>query len=180
MLTGGFIVSVIIGAGVIRTIQKLVPNVVLVDRQFTMPKAGTWSAIALSELDVSLSPTGIVVTSLVRLQQKLLPGEDQERRAHGRLKDAASLYARVIVLVQVGNNPCSHLADTNYRVLTDFIAFTTNLKVPVDVHLIANRDANLAKWIVFLMERSNHESSQCWRYVTLHETTWERFFIRQD
>ena len=189
---GRFIISLNLGTSLARRIEKHYPGVELLDRDYTKHNTLVWSpgsgrsAAAMSplsfEADIAVSPaTGIIVTTLAKCRQKFLPGNNHQASIREKVARLSTLYERLIVVVSEGN-PSGEFSQMmsidDVRAHADFVGFTATLNASTRVVYVGGGEDTLAKWIVALMCKHNHETTNTRQVAILEETTWEKF-LRQ-
>jgi hypothetical protein len=145
----------------LRTLQSHLPNFDFIERSSPMASTitdnGNVHALRELEADLTISAsTGIILTSLQKIKQKPLPG--QEKTFHGmqeRLADVASRYDRLVVLVgESGDGSLQSLDDRDSAALVEIMRLNESL-LPMEliVRYIPGGQAILVHWIAALICR---------------------------
>jgi hypothetical protein len=138
--------------GLMRKIELLHRNAVLIEREFdTIPTA--------TDADILLSPaTGIVLTTLQKIHQRPLPGQKaktsslKERVLHLSVK-----YECVIVYVTEGltaaaaSDSTKKIERRDCEALADLSGFGASLDAHVQVTYVGGGEEELARWIIAAM-----------------------------
>lgn len=189
---GVFMVSIGIGLPVLRHIESSWSSDHLLDRDYTLHNAVTWSpgtaqrkevTSPLSfEADVSLTPAvGIIATTLLKAKQKPLPNSQSLPQIRERVLQVSQKYETLFVLVSESNTAgesMSNLNASDIAAYADFMGFTIALQSGVTTYFVPGADATLAKWILVLMCRFSPHSISLARFLNPVESTWEVFFRR--
>jgi hypothetical protein len=136
-----------------RTMRRLYCEAIYFERDFS-------SCPDAIEADILLSPTtGIVLTTLQKIKQRALPG--QESKAVGIMGKLFALNARyeriVLFAVDAGKDMLHPRLDERDRVAFNELGeFASTLEADVQIRHAADGEEELAKWIVSLM----------WKYGT--------------
>ncbi|KAK4494743.1 hypothetical protein PRZ48_014099 [Zasmidium cellare] len=166
----------------VRRLQKLLPNIDLIERDFTSMEPETVKephrARFSLEADITISPsTGLMFTNLQKLKQKPLPGQTSSFGIREQIMAVANRYERLIVLV--GDRPTMadsqaplHIMDANdSAALTELINQTAVLETDVEVVYVAGGIDKLIKWTAAVISRNATGDHKLLR----EETHWERF-----
>lgn len=161
--TPRFVIATTLPRRLISEFQSRVPAVDFVDRDFT--SHNTWNSSINSlncnelaspqvfEADMIPSPsTGIILTTLLKVRQKPLPGSNMLTHIRRRVAAVAPMYECLKVLVS-GDNPQSEsvepLSDNDCESYADFVAFTLAIEdVDIRVMYIGGGSKTLASWTV--------------------------------
>ncbi|KAI1435262.1 hypothetical protein GGR50DRAFT_703244 [Xylaria sp. CBS 124048] len=177
--------------GLFSRIEQLYPKADIIERDFdrwgetaqdyhSMGPAIVPPVAAEADIIVSAA-TGIIVTTLLKVIQKPLPGRGGQSSIRERIHCVAFRYERLIVLVSEGN-----AIDETVRGLTpsettgyaDFICFAARLDAKVEVFYVGGGEATLAKWLVHLAIQHAPEATLVQEHLSQDETQWEVFLRR--
>jgi hypothetical protein len=184
---GRFIISLDLGRSLVRRIEAHYPGVELLDRDYKKHDKLLWSPgsvlsrSALSplsfEADICVSPaTGMIVTTLAKCRQKPLP--DCSVSLRERIARVSKLYERLIVVVSEATSTgdfCQKMCVDDTRAYTDFVAFATALEPTIRVVFVGGGLDTLARWLVALMCKHNHETENSRHAIVAEQTNWEKF-----
>lgn len=187
-----FIISIGIGASILRHIESSWSPDHLFDRDYTLHNSVVWSpgsaqgrevASPLSfDADVALTPSvGLIVTTLLRVKQKPLLGCQALPRIRERVLQVSQKYETLFVLVSESNTPgesMGNLSTSDAAAYADFVGFTVALQSDVVTYLVLGPDITLAKWILALMCRFSPHAMSLSQFLNAVESTWEVFFRR--
>ncbi|KAK2605823.1 hypothetical protein QQS21_003777 [Conoideocrella luteorostrata] len=193
--TGCCLVSLQLGDSLTRHLEELWPPDHLIDRDYSHRLTTTDAQHAVSkptmsfsqaqsiEVDISLDvDKGIIVTTLLQIKQKALPGSNILPTVRQRVFHLCQKYRTLIVFVSEAagaGETMSELSSSDLAAYIDFVCFASSMKAQVTVYFIPGAEKTLSRWILSMMVQ--HTS----RIVTLHEgamagnTTWE-LFLRQS
>ncbi|KAI3329404.1 hypothetical protein HD806DRAFT_482887 [Xylariaceae sp. AK1471] len=178
--------------GLFSRLEQLYPAAEIIERDFDRWNTVTWghhsvlrspvvSSLA-AEADVIVSPTtGIIVTTLLKVIQKPLPGRGGQSAIRERISSVALRYERLIVLVSEGNAVEEIVRDfmpsetTSYA---EFSIFVAGLDTPVEVFYVGGGEATLATWLVFFAVQYAPEAAEVQEHLIQDETQWELFLRR--
>ncbi|KAF2428286.1 hypothetical protein EJ08DRAFT_592225 [Tothia fuscella] len=160
-----------------KAVARLYKHATYVERDFdSTPEA--------MEANILISPaTGIALTTLQKLHQRPLPG--QETKIEGlkqRLSELGTRYERVILYVADSFAPQAEVGMTreldqrDRAVLAEYNNFGAALVAEIQIVYVAGGEESLAKWIVTAMIQ--HGSPDPRRQLLEEETHWERVLRR--
>ncbi|KAF7544228.1 hypothetical protein G7046_g9826 [Stylonectria norvegica] len=187
-----FIISLGLSRSVLSKLDELWPQADLVDRDFAQHNTTTWSpgsakrkkvVSSLSyEADISLSPSaGIIVTTVLKVKQKPLPGSTSLTPLRERLQRVSEEYESLFVLVSEANPDGEYVGTqgtSDMAAYADFVRFCVALQAGVTVYFISGADDTLTKWIASLMCRFAPQSTRLGHFLESRDTTWGLFFRR--
>ena len=188
--------------GLSRQVQCLYPSAEFIERDFTLHqqeqlrprlelkankqivKAGTMT----DEADMLLSPsTGLIWTTLQKIKQRSLPGQEARSAAQERILRTSPRYEKLVVLVSQDQSNCSSsdiastgiqcLDDNDCTALAEFTAFCTNIPDEVQTIFVAGGEEDLAKWVVAAMVKHSVPTDHGIKLLQ-DETLWEVFLRR--
>jgi hypothetical protein len=185
---GRFMVSLHLGSQLLRHIENRWSAEALIDRDYSgqnsLVGSSSYNATRMTvplecEADVSLTATaGIVVTNLLKLRQKPLPGSKSQPPFREYIRMLAQKYEALFILV-TESNPAGEFVGapslTDVAGFTDFMVFTTVLDATITTVLVPDATATLGQWIMALMCRYNSQSLLQKHFLSSVETTWEKF-----
>ena len=185
-----------------RQVQRLYPSAEFIERDFTLHqqqrseqrpqlKADAASAnvgTMADEADMLLSPsTGLMWTTLQKIKQRSLPGQEVRSAVRERILRTSPRYERLLVLVGQNQNadPLSDrispdiqpLDDNDCVALAEFTAFCSTVPDDVQSTFVAGADEDLAKWTVAAMVKHGLTAEQEIKLLQ-DETLWEVFLRR--
>ncbi|KAG6142364.1 hypothetical protein E4U28_002700 [Claviceps purpurea] len=190
--TGRCLVSVQLGPSVIRHLEEFWPSDHLIDRDFcshmyigkkrldngsVVTQSTTFQA---SEVDIPLTvEDGIIVTNLLQIRQKPLPGSMVQTAIRQRVSNLSRKYRKLTILVFESSQPkdvMSDLSPKDMEIYRQFVCFTSSMKASIAVHLVSGGDKTLARWILSLMIPFAPRLIELDRTTAIGNTTWELFF----
>ena len=167
---------------IIRQVQCALPMLELIERD-PMPQTSEKSQKQNNgqEADFSLSSsTGVIITTLQKVKQKPLPGQNSFFGVRERIASVALRYERLIVLVSGGRQPsiddlsiAMPLDERDTGALSDLKGRAATVDSGVQVHYIEGGETALAKWIAACISR--YTTSDDDTNLLQDETMWERF-----
>ncbi|AEO60884.1 hypothetical protein MYCTH_2130022 [Thermothelomyces thermophilus ATCC 42464] len=203
------VISSAISPNLIQQLERLVPAIELIPRNYERHRtdwchSGT-ELPNLDEADIVVSPaTGILVTTMVQLRQRAIPG-GQLRESKTSITSVAAVvtktttttnffhvlesvvvrHERVVVLVSEGNRhneTASPLSQSDARALAELQGFGAGLSVAtahVHVVYVGGGVETLAKWIAAVVcENYAREAAAVRELLLPVETSWEVFLRR--
>ncbi|KAK5987971.1 hypothetical protein PT974_12107 [Cladobotryum mycophilum] len=189
---GTFIISLSLGRSIIAHLETMWPSGNLIDMDYSLYNTMAWSpntgqqreviSILSYEADVSLSSSaGIVVTNLLRVRQRALPGSKAQAPLRERIAKVSQKYETLIVLVSETNPAGEFMASLNSSdaaAYADFVRFTTALDTDVNVCFVPGAEHTLAKWILSLMCQYSHQAVPLKRFLSIEESSWDLLLRR--
>ncbi|KAK1621961.1 hypothetical protein BDP81DRAFT_400741 [Colletotrichum phormii] len=189
------IISTTLPREIISALQAKLPDIDLVDRDFSRHNTRVWSPGSVKtvekpstlsyEADIIPSPTtGIIITSILKVRQRPLPGsKTQFSQLRDRVARVAPLYEQLLILVSEGNPTAEHIGPLNAAdaaVYTSFVAFACSVSnssgCTIDVVYVAGGQKTLAHWTCALVSTHLKEAShQVQQVIMSEETEWEVF-----
>lgn len=187
------IVAVSIPRGMIRHLEQLIPGLHMLDRDYNAHNSSVWipgsicrsevaSAIAY-EADLIPSPsTGIILTTLIKLRQKPVPGA-KRKTAHlaSRVESVAARYERLVVLVSEDNKLDESMNDmsaSDAASFAEFQASAATLSAETTVLYVGGGAETLARWAAAIAARHAAGIYALQDYLREEETHWELFLRR--
>ncbi|KAK7956360.1 uncharacterized protein PG986_005582 [Apiospora aurea] len=186
------IVALTLGSGILEWIEKLLPQAELVERDFDRWNTVTWNRNMVSrspiisplaaEADVVVSPaTGIILTTLIKVIQKPIPGQKRKSTIRERVEKVSTRYERLVVLVSQSNRvdeSTRDLSASECASLAEFTGFVLGLNPNSQVYFVGGGEETLAKWLVALVQRYSFEAAGLQKLLIDAETTWELILRR--
>ncbi|GAB1319563.1 WW domain-containing protein [Madurella fahalii] len=173
-------------------LKTLLPGLDLIPRNYTRHRPPA-PVLGLrppntDDADITISPaTGILTTTMVKLRQKPLPG-DQAAPATATTTsfcriaaNVAARYERLVVLVSEGNKhseSASPLSQSDARALAEFQGFAAGLREEVRVVYVGGGVETLAKWVAATICGHAGEAVAVRHLLLEVETSWEVFLWR--
>lgn len=194
--------QIVISTGIPRNIlialQRNLPNVDLVDRDFARYNTWMWSPGSTKrvevvsplafEADIIPSPrTGIITTKIVEVCQKPKPGAlCNMSPIKERMAKVAPLYEQLVILVTEGNPTDEHIGPLSAASLQAYNSFVgaasalgSTTGCSITVIYVGGGRKTLEKWICALVSTHVRENPPKTRNVLIEdETEWELFLRR--
>ncbi|KAI1114321.1 hypothetical protein F5Y14DRAFT_451088 [Nemania sp. NC0429] len=178
--------------GLFSALEELYPTAEIIERDFDRWNTVVWSHHSISrstvvsplaaEADVIVSPaTGIILTTLLKVIQKPLPGYNGQSAIRERISYVALRYERLVVLVSEGNtvdDTTRDLTASETSAYAEFIGFIAALDSKVEVFYVGGGEATLARWLVSLAVQYTPEAAEVQEHLIQGETAWEVFLRR--
>ncbi|KAI8623868.1 hypothetical protein F5Y19DRAFT_481228 [Xylariaceae sp. FL1651] len=178
--------------GLFTRIEQLYPSAEIIERDFDRWNTIAWDKNSVSrspvvsslaaEADIIVSPiTGIIVTTLLKIIQKPLPGHRGQSAIRERVSRVALLYERLLVLVSEGNivdETVRDLTPSEITAYADFVGFVSSLDIEGQVFYVGGGEDTLAKWLVSFATRHAPEAAEVQEHLVQDETQWELFLRR--
>ncbi|EMC91710.1 hypothetical protein BAUCODRAFT_126707 [Baudoinia panamericana UAMH 10762] len=166
-----------------RRLQTLLPNLELIERDdlrggYAIADKHAQTS-GLQEADLTVSPAlGVVLTTLQKLKQQPLPGQQNFFGVRERIAVIALRYERVIVIVSEGCEDLVHsqcLDDRACSALAEFISYSSYLSV--EAMYLPGGEKELVSWVASVISIHAVDMAQDGQGVGLlqDETLWERF-----
>ncbi|PNY28337.1 Uncharacterized protein TCAP_01736 [Tolypocladium capitatum] len=175
---GPCIISLTLERSIVRQLEESWPPGMLLDLDYSQHDTTPLTF----EADVSLAPsTGVIVTTLLRVKQKPLPGSKARTSLRERVQRISHKYEALVVFVSESNPAgefVGNLSASDMAAYADFVRFTTALDGEVEVYLVPGASKTLSKWIMSLLRRHNTQLVALKRFISADETTWELFLRR--
>ncbi|KAG6061666.1 hypothetical protein E4U17_000421 [Claviceps sp. LM77 group G4] len=190
--TGRCLVSVQLGPSVIRHLEEFWPVDHLIDRDFcshmyignkrlddgsVIMQSTTFQA---SEVDIPLTvEDGIIVTTLLQIRQKPLPGSTVQTAIRQRVSNLSRKYRKLTILVFESSQPkdvMSDLSAKDIEIYREFVCFASSMEASITVHLVSGGDKTLGRWILSLMIPLAPRLMELDKTTTIGNTTWELLF----
>jgi hypothetical protein len=148
--------------------KDLIPIVHHVERDFA-------SVNNAPEADILVSPgTGILLTTLQRLKQKPLPGQNFNFNGfRDRITKLSGRYETLFVLIGDALVPESDVVDDrDAESLADFVAFCSQCKADVQAITVPAGDESMATWIAAIICDMGATGQDLLQDETLVRHTW--------
>ncbi|RBR17871.1 uncharacterized protein FIESC28_06310 [Fusarium coffeatum] len=187
-----YIVSMELSRKVLSFIEKSWPHVELVDRDFTQYNEVSWSPGSTQrnkvvsplafEADISLCPAaGLIMTTILRVKQKSLPGSTALSALRERVKLVSQKYEYLFILVSETNPQGEYVGSPTASDLAgyaDFVRFTTGLQAGISTFLVSGAEETLAKWALSIMSQYSSAANQFGQFLDFRDGEWSMFFRR--
>ncbi|KAG5964578.1 hypothetical protein E4U58_003138 [Claviceps cyperi] len=190
--TGRCLVSVQLGPSVIRHLEEFWPVDHLIDRDFCShmyignKRLGNGSVVMqsttfqASEVDIPLTvDDGIIVTTLLQIRQKPLPGSTVQTAIRQRVSNLSRKYRKLTILVFDSSRPndvMSDLSPKDIEIYREFVCFASSMEASIAVHLVSGGDKTLGRWVLSLMIPLAPRLVELDKTTAIGNTTWELFF----
>lgn len=175
----------------IRALEKLLPGINLMERDYSKHNTSAWSPGSVSrtevvpplafDADITLSPsTGVVTTSMIMVRQKPRP-QSAKNSLQERIEKIALRYDRLIILVGGEGGPddtLREMASSDAAALTDFQGFASGLQPSTLVYYIGGGDDTLSRWVASLVCRHGQSDPNVQNGLIEVETLWELWLRR--
>ncbi|OIW31836.1 hypothetical protein CONLIGDRAFT_641615 [Coniochaeta ligniaria NRRL 30616] len=186
------LVAVNIPRGMIRHLERLLPGVQMIDRDYNAHNSSIWvqgsvrrseatSALA-DEADLISSPsTGIILTTLIKVRQKPLPGAKAKLSLTSRVESIAARYERLVILVSEDNKldeSMNEMSASDAAAFAGLQAFAATLPSETMVLYVGGGVETLAKWAAAMAASYAAGSAHLQEYLVQDETHWELFLRR--
>jgi hypothetical protein len=173
----------------IKYLEKLLPSIKLVERDFQAHNKSIWLLGSVSrspitspldsEADIIVSPkTGIILTTLQKVKQQVLPGTKGKTPIQERLSRASPRYDKLVVLVTEGRqDEVTNCIDENdCNALSGIMGFVSGLPSSFVIQFVAGGEETLSRWIAstIVTYRPNEANG----VLLEDETHWELFLRR--
>ncbi|XEV05742.1 hypothetical protein FSHL1_011029 [Fusarium sambucinum] len=187
-----YIISVDLSRNVSSFIERSWSNIELVDRDFTQHNIVSWSPGSTQrnevisplafEADVSLCPAaGLIMTTILRVKQKPLPGSTILPPLRKRVKLVSEKYECLYILVSEANTQGEYVGSPSASDIAgyaDFVRFTTSLRAGISTYLISGAEETLSKWAMSIMSRYSSAAFQFGQFLDFRDSQWVVFFRR--
>ncbi|KAK3687716.1 hypothetical protein B0T22DRAFT_479008 [Podospora appendiculata] len=169
-------------------LEKLLPGIELIVRDYGKHRppglvAGHhWPNT--DEADIVLSPaTGILITTMVRLRQRAIPGKAAGQPLFRNVvENVATRHERLVIFISEGNKhseTMGPLSESDARALAGFQGFAAGLASNIQVMFVGGGIETLAKWVAAtICDYTAAESLPVRDFVLPMETSWELFLRR--
>ena len=146
-------------------------------RQGTITRSPVKSSLA-AEADLILSPsTGVVLTTLMKIKQKPLPGQKEKSEIKSKVEAVCTRYERLLVFISEASpdeSSAAVLGGQECMAMAEFMGLCAALPCTVIVSFVPGGHETLANWIAAGMVRygtGGHDLLE-------EETHWEVFLRR--
>ncbi|KAK0641753.1 hypothetical protein B0T16DRAFT_380749 [Cercophora newfieldiana] len=180
------IVSSTISRQITNLIKSYIPGINILDRDYNKSSPPGWFPGIRSpnadEADIIISPaTGILLTTMVKLRQKPLPGMTGQVIFRHIVENVALRYETLIVLVSEGNKSSETmipLSQSDAKALAEFQGYVAALETDVRLSYVGGGNETLAKWIAAAICKHAPEAFPVQDLLLPVETGWELFLRR--
>ncbi|EKJ72603.1 hypothetical protein FPSE_07240 [Fusarium pseudograminearum CS3096] len=187
-----YIISMDLSRNILSFIERSWPHVELIDRDFTQHNTVTWSPGSTQriesisplafEADVSLCPAaGLIMTTILRVKQKPLPGSTTLSSFRERVKLVGEKYECLYILVSEANTQGEYVGSPSASDIAgyaDFVRFTTSLRAGISTYLVSGAEETLSKWALSIMSRYSSAALQLGQFLDFRDSQWDVFFRR--
>jgi hypothetical protein len=187
------IISLKVSRNMARRIEDLLPGMDLIYVDYDAFNTSIWIPGSVSrsetisslaeEADLSVSPcTGIILTSMIEIRQKPLPGRAGDSAFNTRLEKTSLLYERLVILVSDRNRygggiGVVNLSTSDATAFAGFQAFAASLPTQALVYYVPGGEEVLAKWTAAMICRHTGDA-RIQHHISQKETSWEVFLRR--
>jgi len=176
------IISSAVSKELTENLATLVPGIQLIERKLGNHRPHSSRIAGEDEADVIISPvTGILLTTMVMLRQKPLPGSTGQPPLRSVIESVATRYERLLVIISQGSKrseTISPLSRADSNALAEFQGFAAGLETQVDLLYVGGGDATVAKWVAAAICKHAPEALPVQDLLLPVETGWEMFMRR--
>ncbi|KAK0620176.1 hypothetical protein B0T14DRAFT_432875 [Immersiella caudata] len=163
-----------------------IPGIDLLERDYNKQRPPNWHpglrSPNLDDADLTISPaTGVLLTTMVKLRQKPLPGKIGQVISRHVVENVAARYEHLIVLVSEGSKSSETmipLSESDAKVLVEFQGYAAGLQTDVRIFYVGGGNETLAKWIAAAICKHAPEAFPVQDLLLPVETGWELFLRR--
>ncbi len=169
----------------IKYLESSMPSIQFIERDWHAHDTTIWmpGSVARSpikssladEADVIISPsTGVVITTLQKIKQKLLPGQKGKPAIRDRVERVSLRYEKLFIFITEGRSDetTMGLDENDCLAFSDFVSFTMSLDTTITVEFVGGGEGTLAKWLTSAIMQQGR--AQQWDLLD-EETHWELF-----
>ncbi|KAH9438599.1 hypothetical protein MCOR02_002215 [Pyricularia oryzae] len=188
------VVSISLPRDLVRLLERLLPGVELIERDYNAYNYSTWAAGTSApstiisslgeEADITLSPgVGVILTSTVHVRQGPFQGCDGDSILQRQVRKTCRRYKRLVVLVSDKSldDTILPMAPADALAFAEFQAFARSLQdvAEVSVFWVGGGQTSLATWVASLAtECASLEQAPFYRLLCQGESHWELFLRR--
>ncbi|KAK3677991.1 structural constituent of nuclear pore [Recurvomyces mirabilis] len=173
--------SVLADRTLVRALQTQLPMLEIIERHnITVTGGATNKAMVEThndECDVTLSSdTGLIFTTLQKLKQKALPGQNKHTGVRERIAAVSAHYGRIVVLVAGGEGIIADAIAFDQRdcdAIADLTAFAAALQTALEVYVVPGGSKEIVKWLAPLIMQ--HAGTLTASKLMQEDTQWEHF-----
>lgn len=170
-------------------IKSLIPTAHFIERDFNRYNTTAWlrqgtitrspvkSPLA-AEADLILSPsTGVVLTTLMKIKQKPLPGQKEKSEIKSKVEAVCMRYERLLVFISEASpdeTSAAFLGGQECMAMAEFLGFCASLPCTVIASFVPGGHETLANWVAAGMVRYGTGGLS----LLEEETNWEVFLRR--
>lgn len=187
-----YIISIDLSCKIISCMEKSWPQTELIDRDFNQHNTVSWSPGSTQrseivsplafEADLSLCPAaGLIMTTIIRVKQKSLPGSTTLSPFRERVKRVSEKYEYLFVLVSEANPEGEYVGSptvSDINGYADFVRFTTSLRANISTYLISGAEGTISKWALSIMSRYSSAAIEFRQFLDFRDSDWVMFFRR--
>jgi len=187
------IVSLTINRRIVQYLKELIPNMILIERDYNAYNASIWipgsvcRSTRLSplahEADLTLSPAmGVVITNMAKIRQKPLPGTSGLSVIRNQVLRIAEKYENLTILVSQGGAPAASealgdMTSADTSAFCDFQGFLSGLDTTCTAVYVGGAEKTAARWAAWLICQQE-QSPQLEDLLLESETYWELWLRR--
>jgi len=162
------ILALSLSRGIRKHLELALPNLGYVERDYNAYNSSMWipgtvsrSEVASTfsdEADVILSPaTGIVITTMVKVRQKSVPGTNGITVFRDRLSRVAVRYEKLILLVSEGSKDetLGEMSPSDAVALAELQGYVLGLDTDIAVYYVGGGEQTVARWVASFACRSD-------------------------
>lgn len=184
-------ISIKIPRRMIRTLASLVPELILLERDYDAHNTSSWRPGSVSrtevvpaladDADITVSPTtGIIITSMIMTRQKPRAGTTKTMMQI-RVEKASLRYDQLIILVGGeggSDDTMCKMSSSDSTALVELQGYASGLDCNVQVHYVGGGDKTLAHWVAASIYRHSVAEPAILSALLEVETLWEVFLRR--
>lgn len=180
------VVSSAVSVLITKRLRELIPGIKFLKRDYARHRPPGWipglRSPNMDESDIAISPmTGILMTTMVKLRQKPVPGKAGQLGFRHVAENVASRYGRLIVLISEGNKhseTTTPLSQADTKALAEFQGCMAGLETRVQIAYVGGDNETLAKWVAGAICNYALEAAPVQDLLLPMETNWELFLRR--
>jgi len=180
------IVSSTISRVITNLVKSHIPGIGILEHDYNKRRPTGWFPGIRSpnsdEADMTISPaTGVLVTTMVKLRQKPLPGVTGQVVFRHVVENVALRYEHLLILVSEGNKNSEimiPLSQSDAKALAEFQGYAAGLQTDVRLHYVGGGNETLAKWLAAAICKHAPEAVPVQDLLLPVETGWELFLRR--
>ncbi|RGP76262.1 hypothetical protein FSPOR_251 [Fusarium sporotrichioides] len=187
-----YIISMDLARKISSFIERSWPHVELIDRDFAQHNTVSRSPGSIQrnevisplafEADVPLCPAaGLIMTTILRVKQKPLPGSTTLPPFRERVKILSGKYECLYILVSEANTQGEYVGSPSASDIAgyaDFVRFTASLRAGISTYFISGAEGTLSKWALSIMSRYSSAAFQFGQFLNFRDSQWVMFFRR--
>jgi len=184
------IMALTLSRGIRKHLELALPSLGCIERDYNAYNSSMWIPGTVSraevpsafsdEADIILSPaTGIMITTMVKVRQKPVPGTNGITVFRDRLGRVAVRYEKLVLLVSEGSKDetLGEMSPSDAVAFAELQGHVLGLDTDVAVYYVGGGEQTVARWAASFVCR-NDEASQLDSLLLDAETQWELFLRR--